>query len=96
MRQRLGDLGLTFDEIHTEYLGAGACHGPAAAPNPDPPEVQVRIGARGQDRAAVDRFTRELIPLVLNGPPPGPASVKDGPASRRLWPTGHRCCRGRK
>ena len=69
VRQRLGDLGLTFDEIHTEYLGAGACHGPAAAPNPDPPEVQVRIGARGQDRAAVDRFTRELIPLVLNGPP---------------------------
>ena len=71
VRQRLGDLGLTFDEIHTEYLGAGACHGPAAAPNPDPPEVQVRIGARGQDRAAVDRFTRELIPLVLNGPPTG-------------------------
>ena len=69
VRQRLGGLGLTFDEIHTEYLGAGACHGPAAAPNPDPPEVQVRIGARGQDRAAVDRFTRELIPLVLNGPP---------------------------
>ena len=46
-----------------------ACHGPAAPPNPDPPEVQLRIGVRGQDRKAVDRFTRELIPLVLNGPP---------------------------
>ena len=42
---------------------------PAAPPNPDPPEVQLRIGVRGPDRAAVDRFTRELIPLVLNGPP---------------------------
>ena len=27
------------------------------------------MGVRGQDRKAVDRFTRELIPLVLNGPP---------------------------
>ncbi len=69
VRERLGDLGLAFDEIHTEFLGAGACHGPAAVPSPDPPEVQIRIGVRGQDRAAVDRFTRELIPLVLNGPP---------------------------
>ena len=42
---------------------------PAAPPNADPPEVQLRIGVRGQDKKAVDRFTRELIPLVLNGPP---------------------------
>jgi hypothetical protein len=69
VRQRLQDLGLRFDEIHTEFLGVNACHGPAAAPNGDPPEVQLRIGVRGPDRDAVDRFTRELIPLVLNGPP---------------------------
>ncbi len=41
----------------------------AAPPNPDPPEVQLRIGVRGMDKAAVERFTRELAPLVLNGPP---------------------------
>ena len=58
-----------FDEIYTEFFGVNACHGAAAPPNPDPPEVQLRIGVRGQDRKAVDRFTRELIPLVLNGPP---------------------------
>ncbi len=69
VRRRLAALGLAFEEIHTEYLGIDACHGPAAPPNPDPPEVQVRIGVRGQDKKAVDRFTRELIPLVLNGPP---------------------------
>jgi len=69
VRQRLADLGLAFDEIATEFLGWNACHGPAAPPNPDPPEIQVRIGVRGPDRKAVDRFTRELIPLVLNGPP---------------------------
>ncbi len=69
VRQRLTDLGLTFEEIYTEFLGVNACHGPVAQPVADPPEVQLRIGVRGQDRKAVDRFTRELIPLVLNGPP---------------------------
>ena len=69
VRQRLEDLNLGFDQIYTEYLGVNACHGPVAPANPDPPEVQLRIGARARDRAAIDRFTRELIPLVLNGPP---------------------------
>jgi hypothetical protein len=69
VRQRLQSLGLEFDEIYTEFFGVNACHGPAAPSNPDPPEIQLRIGVRGQDRKSVDRFTRELIPLVLNGPP---------------------------
>ena len=69
VRARLKTLGLGYDEIYTEFFGVNACHGSAAPPNPDPPEVQLRIGVRGQDRKAVDRFTRELIPLVLNGPP---------------------------
>jgi hypothetical protein len=31
--------------------------------------VQLRFGVRGEDRASVERFTREIAPLVLNGPP---------------------------
>lgn len=77
VRGRLGQLGLEFDEIYTEFLGVNACHGPVAPPVTDPPEVQLRIGARGPDRKAVDRFTRELIPLVLNGPP-GATGFGDG------------------
>lgn len=77
VRGRLSQLGLPFDEIYTEFLGVNACHGPVAAPIADPPEVQLRMGARGQDRKAVDRFTRELIPLVLNGPP-GATGFGDG------------------
>jgi hypothetical protein len=69
VRERLRALGLQFDEIYTEYFGVNACHGPVAHAPADPAEVQLRIGVRGQDRKAVDRFTRELIPLVLNGPP---------------------------
>jgi hypothetical protein len=77
VRARLAELGLAFDEIHTEFFGLNACNGLAAPPNPDPPEIQLRIGVRGQDRKAVDRFTRELIPLVLNGPP-GATGFGDG------------------
>ena len=71
IRGRLERLGLRFDEIRTEILGAGACHGRLAGPPPpDLPEVQLRIGVRSAaDRAAVERFTREIAPLVLAGPP---------------------------
>jgi Acyclic terpene utilisation family protein AtuA len=70
LRERLDRLGLRFDEILTEFVGASATHGPLAGdPPPDLPEVQFRIGVRGADRAAVERFTREIAPLVLNGPP---------------------------
>ncbi len=84
VRERLHNLGLSFEEIYTEFFGVNACHGPVAPPNPDPPEVQVRIGVRGQDRKAVDRFTRELIPLVLNGPPGATGFGEGRPAVREI------------
>jgi hypothetical protein len=70
LRQRLDRLGLKFDTVLTEFVGANATHGPLAHPNPaDIPEVQLRVGVRSNDKAAVERFTREIAPLVLNGPP---------------------------
>ena len=69
LRERLDRLGLRFDAIHTEYVGASATHGVLAGPAGDLPEVQLRVGVRGESRSAVERFTRELAPLVLNGPP---------------------------
>jgi hypothetical protein len=84
VRERLSQLGLSFEEIHTEFLGFNACHGPAAPANPDPPEVQLRIGVRGQKKEAVDRFTRELIPLVLSGPPGATGFGEGRPAVREI------------
>jgi len=70
LRARLEDLGLEFERVLTEFVGVDATHGPLAGPpDPDAPEVQLRIGVRGRDRAAVERFTREIAPLVLTGPP---------------------------
>ena len=90
VRARLAALGLSFDEIYTEFFGFNACHGAAAPPNPDPPEVQLRIGVRGRDKKSVDRFTRELIPLVLNGPPGATGFGEGRPPVREIvayWST---------
>jgi hypothetical protein len=70
LRARMERLGLKFDEVLTEFVGYNATHGPlAGAPSPDLPEVQLRVGVRSLERAPVERFTRELAPLILNGPP---------------------------
>jgi len=72
LRQRLDTLGLKFEAIRTEFVGVDATHGPLArhsAPLEHLPEVQLRVGVRAPDQAAVERFTREIAPLILNGPP---------------------------
>lgn len=70
LRARLERLGLRFDQILTEFVGANATHGPLAGhPSPDLAEVQLRIGVRGEDRKAIERFTKEIAPLILTGPP---------------------------
>jgi len=70
LRKRLEKLGLKFDVILTEFVGVNATHGHLAGePSPDIPEVQLRFGVRGQSKADVERFTKELAPLILTGPP---------------------------
>jgi hypothetical protein len=70
LRERLDRLGLKFEKILTEYVGADATHGPlSGVPSRDLAEVQLRVGVRGSSRQDIERFTRELAPLVLNGPP---------------------------
>ncbi|MEO7658178.1 MAG: acyclic terpene utilization AtuA family protein [Pyrinomonadaceae bacterium] len=81
LRERLDNLGLKFDKILTEYVGVNATHGHLASASSDSsfdihhssfadiPEVQSRIGVRGQNRADVERFTKEIAPLILTGPP---------------------------
>jgi hypothetical protein len=70
LRGRLEALGLSFEQVLTEYVGVDATHGRLSGPpSPDLAEVQLRVGVRATDRAPVERFTREIAPLVLTGPP---------------------------
>jgi hypothetical protein len=58
------------DERMVEFVGANVCHDGIDVPGADdPPEVVLRMGVKGPDRAKVDRFGTELVPLVTSGPP---------------------------
>lgn len=70
LRERLDRLGLKFDVVLSEFVGVNATHGHLSGePTADIPEVQFRIGVRGQSKADVERFTKEIAPLILTGPP---------------------------
>lgn len=71
LRARLEKLNLTFDEIRTEFVGYNSCHGPLAE-NIDEDkinEVVFRIAVRGNDYKSIERFGKEIAPLILTGPP---------------------------
>ena len=58
------------DEKLVEFVGANVCHaGIPVDGESDPVEVVLRLGVKGPDRAKVDRFGSELVPLVTSGPP---------------------------
>jgi acyclic terpene utilization AtuA family protein len=92
LRGRLKQLGLQFDAIHTEFIGVDATHGRlarSAAHLTDLPEVQLRIGVRAPERASVERFTREIAPLILNGPPSATGFAGGRPKPEEIvayWP----------
>jgi len=90
LRERLADLGLEFEQILTEFVGANATHGAlSGTPDPDAPEIQLRIGVRAPERAPVERFTREIAPLVLTGPPSVTGFAGGRPAVEEVvayWP----------
>ena len=70
LRRRLDLLGLAFDRVLVELVGWDSTHGPLAGDPPrDLPEVELRVAVRSDDRRAVERFSREIAPLVLTGPP---------------------------
>lgn len=64
--RKVGDV---FDEWLVELVGSDACFGPLGDPAPDPDEVVLRVSARSDDRGACDHLGREIVGLILSGPP---------------------------
>ncbi len=67
--ERLKTAGYTFEDMNTEYLGLNSCHGSI---NPHPEqinEVVLRLSARDSDVSRLERFGKELAPVITNGPP---------------------------
>lgn len=86
---RLRAAGVIFAHSLIECLGAGDCVPGVIRPNGSPPEVVLRVAVRSQDRADVERFTKEFAPLVTAGPPGVTGYTTGRPAVREVfayWP----------
>jgi hypothetical protein len=87
--QRLRRAGVELEQSNIECLGAGDGLSGVGPPAPEPPEVVLRISVRDGRRAAVERFSRELAPLVTSGPPGVTGYTTGRPPVREVfayWP----------
>jgi hypothetical protein len=71
-----------------ECLGVGDSL-PGVLPRADPPEVVLRLSVRDSRKAVVERFSRELAPMVTSGPPGVTGYTTGRPTVREVfayWP----------
>jgi hypothetical protein len=86
--QRLRQAGVELEHTHVDCLGAGDSLS-GVLPASDPPEVVLRVAVRDHRKAAVERFTKELAPLVTSGPPGITGYTGGRPSVREVfafWP----------
>ena len=87
--ERVRRAGYTLADTLVECFGAGDVAPGVVLPKAPPFEVVLRVTVRDPERAAVERFCRELAPLVTAGPP-GIAGYASGRPSPRpafgYWP----------
>jgi hypothetical protein len=68
-RAALDGARFSKEERFVEIVGTNACHAGMMAAPAEPAEVVLRIGAKGNDQAKLDRLGMEIVPLVTSGPP---------------------------
>ncbi len=90
---RLDDLDISPDAFRTELVGLNALaenSAPQFADEQDLNEVMLRVSVRDADREPVARFGREVVPLVLTGPPGATGYAGGRPKPSEVyayWPT---------
>lgn len=71
LKGRADKIGLQFDDYRVEYVGVnGNNEEPITEEhyNEEHNEVQLRVSASGQSKDDLNRFGREIAPLILTGP----------------------------
>ncbi len=89
VRARLRRAGAEPRQFAVECLGAGDCVPGVIRAAAEPPEVVLRIAVRDPRKAVVERFSKELAPLVTSGPPGVTGYTTGRPAVREsfaYWP----------
>ncbi|MCS7160050.1 MAG: acyclic terpene utilization AtuA family protein, partial [Gemmatales bacterium] len=88
IRQRLRRAGAEPAQYYAEFLGAGDTV-PGVWPRVSPYEIVLRITAWDSQRALLERFAREIAPLVTSGPPGVTGYATGRPPVREVfayWP----------
>lgn len=68
---RAKNLGITFRDTNIEYVGLNACNEDPEVlrrDHADLNEVQMRISVHGEKKEEINRFGKEIAPLILTGP----------------------------
>ncbi len=87
--ERLRRAGVELEHSNIETLGAGDGVPGVLSRDVRPPEVVLRITALDRRREAVERFSKELAPLVTSGPPGVTGYTTGRPPVREVfayWP----------
>jgi hypothetical protein len=88
--QRVRDAGFNLRDTLIECLGSGDCaSGIPRFQAHDPLETVLRVAVESESRAAAERFSRELIPLITAGPPGATGYAEGRPRVHpvfRYWP----------
>ena len=67
--ERLSNAGYTFEDSSTEFLGVSSCHGEINSQPEQINEVVLRLGVKDQNKKKVNRFGKEIAPVITSGPP---------------------------
>ena len=67
--KRLKNSGVSFEDTSTEYLGISSCHGEINSIPTQINEVVLRLGVKDANKDNVNRFGKELAPIITSGPP---------------------------
>jgi hypothetical protein len=88
--ERLKNAGYEYEQTSTEYLGLSSCHGNINELPTHVNEVVLRLGVRDNDKDKVDRFGKEIAPVITNGPPGITGFAGGRPKAQEIiayWPT---------
>ena len=67
--ERLKLAGTTFNKKNTEYLGFNSCHKNMNLKYSGANEIVLRLSVKDDNRKKVERFSKEISPIITSGPP---------------------------
>ena len=66
---RLKKKGVVFDEHRIDLIGHNSCTADVLSIDDNPNELTVSISVKDKCKSNIEKFSKELAPLITNGPP---------------------------